>query len=145
MTNKMLNITCIGCGTIGAGWVARLLQNNFDVKIYDPTPLENSRLDSILSNSKRAYRKLFPNSKRVFGSFNYYSEIELLLPLAIAVFIGTNVGKKMLGVIPEKLFRIMFKTALTLIAIKLIADQWQPFYTFFTNASCTCKFNIISL
>ncbi len=75
MTNKMLNITCIGCGTIGAGWVARLLQNNFDVKIYDPTPLENSRLDSILSNSKRAYRKLFPNSKRVFGSFNYYSEI----------------------------------------------------------------------
>ncbi len=69
----------------------------------------------------------------LFFDFNYYSEIELLLPLTIAVFIGTNVGKKVLGFIPEKLFRIMFKTTLTLIAIKLIADQWQPFYTFFNN------------
>lgn len=69
----------------------------------------------------------------LFFDFNYYSEVELLLPLTIAVFVGTNVGKKVLGFIPEKIFRLMFKTALTLIAIKLIADQWHPFYTYLTH------------
>ncbi len=69
----------------------------------------------------------------LFFEFNYISEIELLLPLTIAVFVGTNVGKQELGFIPEKTFRFMFKTALTLIAIKLIADQWSPFYNYFTE------------
>ena len=69
----------------------------------------------------------------LFFDFNYYSEIELLFPLTVAVFVGTNVGKRALGFIPEKIFRLMFKTALTLIALKLIADQWTPFYTFLIN------------
>ena len=79
MKNKKINISCIGCGTIGAGWVARLIQNGISVKIYDPTPLSKSRLYSMLENSKRAYKKLFPNKRVTFGTFEYYTDISKAL------------------------------------------------------------------
>ncbi len=55
--------------------------------------------------------------------FNYITELPILIPLIIAVFIGTNFGKQMLKFIPEKIFRWLFKSVLTIIAIKLIIDQ----------------------
>ena len=42
----------------------------------------------------------------------------------IAVIIGTFFGKYILSFIPESMFRILFKTALTIIAIKLIIEHW---------------------
>ena len=51
---------------------------------------------------------------------NYISQISTLLPLIIAVYIGTHFGKYILGFIPEKVFRVLFKIALFLISIKLI-------------------------
>ena len=51
---------------------------------------------------------------------NYISELNILLPLILAVFIGTNIGKRILSYIPENIFKILFKTALTLIALRLI-------------------------
>ena len=56
----------------------------------------------------------------LFFNVNYINEYKILLPLIIAVFIGTNIGKKILGYIPEKLFNKLFKTALSIIAIRLI-------------------------
>jgi len=55
-----------------------------------------------------------------FFNVNYIQEYKLLLPLILAVFIGTNFGKKILDMIPEKLFIKLFKTTLFIIAIKLI-------------------------
>lgn len=55
-----------------------------------------------------------------FFSVNYFDEYRLLLPLIIAVFIGTNFGKKILKIIPEKIFIKLFKITLFLISIKLI-------------------------
>ena len=37
---------------------------------------------------------------------------------------GTNLGKKLLSFIPEKTFRLLFKTALTIIAVKLIVGEF---------------------
>ena len=51
---------------------------------------------------------------------SYVNEYDVLLPLIVAVFLGTNLGKKILGYIPEKLFMKLFKTALFIIALKLI-------------------------
>ena len=59
----------------------------------------------------------------LFFNFNYFSEIQVLIPLTIAVIIGTNFGKQILQFIPEKVFRRLFRGTLTIIAIKLIADQ----------------------
>ena len=59
----------------------------------------------------------------LFFEFNYFSELGILVPLTIAVFVGTNVGKQVLQFIPEKVFRLLFRGSLTIIAIKLIIDQ----------------------
>ncbi len=56
----------------------------------------------------------------LFFNVNYLKEYQVLLPLIAAVFIGTNLGKKVLQFIPEHIFTILFKTALTIIAVRLI-------------------------
>ncbi len=55
-----------------------------------------------------------------FFNVNYIHEYKILIPLIIAVFIGTNFGKKILSFIPEKLFVKLFKFVLFIIAIRLI-------------------------
>ena len=57
-----------------------------------------------------------------FFNVNYIKEFNILFPLILAVFIGTNFGKKILNFIPEKLFKTLFKIALLIIALKLIFD-----------------------
>jgi len=55
-----------------------------------------------------------------FFNVNYLEEYTILLPLILAVFLGTNFGKKILSFIPEKLFKKLFKITLLIIAIRLI-------------------------
>ena len=55
-----------------------------------------------------------------FFNVTYLSDWRVLLPLISAVYIGTNFGKSMLGKIPEKIFKTIFKLVLTLIAIRLL-------------------------
>lgn len=55
-----------------------------------------------------------------FFNMNYKAEWNILLPLIIAVYIGTNFGKRILSFIPEALFRKIFKITLFIIAIRLI-------------------------
>ena len=54
---------------------------------------------------------------------NYITDWEIILPLVISVYFGTKFGKKMLGKLPEATFQTLFKFALTLIAIRLIAVE----------------------
>ena len=55
-----------------------------------------------------------------FFNVNYFNEYKILLPLIGAVYVGTNLGKKILSFIPEALFKKLFKITLLLIALKLI-------------------------
>ena len=61
-----------------------------------------------------------------FFQFDYFAEMKILIPLIIAVFIGTNFGKKILAFIPERVFQFLFRAALTIIAVKLIVDPLIP-------------------
>ena len=92
-------------------------------KLSKETIIANKAICQAISHAGKIPLFLF------FFDFNYFSEIELLLPLTIAVILGTNVGKKVLVFIPEHVFRLLFKTALTLIGIKLIVDQLLVFIT----------------
>tara|TARA_B110000263_G_C15217106_1_gene468060 strand:+ start:282 stop:1055 length:774 start_codon:yes stop_codon:yes gene_type:complete len=58
-----------------------------------------------------------------FYNVTYIREYTILFPLILAVYIGTNLGKKILSFIPEKTFKILFKICLTIIAIRLIIGQ----------------------
>ena len=57
-----------------------------------------------------------------FFNVTYIREYSILLPLIIAVYIGTNLGKQILSFIPEKTFKIIFKICLTIIAIRLVIE-----------------------
>ena len=57
-----------------------------------------------------------------FFNVSYIEKYDVLLPLIIAVFIGTNFGKKILSFIPEELFKKLFRLTLFLIAIRLILN-----------------------
>ena len=59
-----------------------------------------------------------------FKEGNYINEYKILLPLVIAVFIGTNFGKQILYFVPENIFRKAFKFTLTIIAIRLICENF---------------------
>ncbi|WP_424945734.1 carnitine 3-dehydrogenase [Candidatus Spongiihabitans sp.] len=47
----------IGGGVIGSGWAARLLINGINVHLYDPA-INAQRIDAVLDNALRAYRKM---------------------------------------------------------------------------------------
>jgi carnitine 3-dehydrogenase len=48
----------IGCGVIGAGWVARLRLRGVDVRAYDPAPVAETVLAEVFDNAARAWRQL---------------------------------------------------------------------------------------
>ena len=58
-----------------------------------------------------------------FFDFNYTEHYTILLPLVLSVYIGTNIGKKLLGKLSEKTFKMFFKFSLTLIAVRLILGE----------------------
>jgi carnitine 3-dehydrogenase len=48
----------LGGGVIGGGWAARFLLNGVDVRLFDPDPEAARRVEAMLANARRAYRKL---------------------------------------------------------------------------------------
>jgi carnitine 3-dehydrogenase len=50
--------TAIGCGVIGAGWVARLRLRGVDVRVYDPSPAAASVVDEVHENALAAWNDL---------------------------------------------------------------------------------------
>jgi uncharacterized membrane protein YfcA len=55
----------------------------------------------------------------IFFGVDYLQQWPVLLPLVVAVYFGTRIGKKLLGSLSPDLFKKLFKIALTLIAIRL--------------------------
>ncbi|WP_430225846.1 carnitine 3-dehydrogenase [Paroceanicella profunda] len=51
-------VAVIGAGVIGAGWVARLVENGVNVSLYDPDPETPRKLGEILANADHAYGRL---------------------------------------------------------------------------------------
>ncbi len=48
----------IGGGVIGAGWIARFIENGIDVGVYDPAPDARQKIDAVLENADYAFAKL---------------------------------------------------------------------------------------
>lgn len=51
-------VACLGGGVIGAGWIARLLENGHDVCVHDPAADAAQKIQAVLDNAERAYAKL---------------------------------------------------------------------------------------
>jgi carnitine 3-dehydrogenase len=48
----------LGGGVIGGGWAARFALNGIDVRLYDPDPESERKVDEVLDNARRAYARL---------------------------------------------------------------------------------------
>ena len=59
----------------------------------------------------------------IFFGVDYLQQWPVLLPLVMAVYFGTRIGKKFLGSLSEILFKKLFKIALTLIAMRLVIAE----------------------
>lgn len=68
-------VAVIGGGVIGAGWVARLIENGMEVRIYDPDPTAPQKIEAVLNNSRHAYSKLTMAPRRPEGSFSFAKDI----------------------------------------------------------------------
>ncbi|MDG2475147.1 MAG: carnitine 3-dehydrogenase [Paracoccaceae bacterium] len=68
---NLLNIACIGCGVIGAGWIARFIENGVNVSIFDPGPKAELNVKRTLENAETAYANLtsIPRIKKGTISF----------------------------------------------------------------------------
>jgi carnitine 3-dehydrogenase len=55
---SITNAAAVGCGVIGAGWVARLRLRGVDVRAYDPAPVAEQVLAEVHDNALRAWRLL---------------------------------------------------------------------------------------
>ncbi len=67
----------IGGGVIGAGWIARLIENGIDVYVYDPADDAEQKVDAVLNNSRHAYGNLTSAPRRSEGRVSYADSIEL--------------------------------------------------------------------
>ncbi len=65
----------IGGGVIGAGWIARLIENGIDVRVYDPADDAAQKVEAVLKNSRHAYAKLTAAPRRSEGSVDFCDSI----------------------------------------------------------------------
>jgi carnitine 3-dehydrogenase len=57
-TLRPRSVGLLGGGVIGGGWAARFLLNGVHVRMFDPDPEAAPRVDAMLHNARRAYRRL---------------------------------------------------------------------------------------
>ncbi|MEM9139762.1 MAG: carnitine 3-dehydrogenase [Pseudomonadota bacterium] len=48
----------LGGGVIGGGWLARLIENGIEARVFDPDPEAERKLGAVLEGAERAYAKL---------------------------------------------------------------------------------------
>lgn len=67
----------IGCGVIGAGWIARLRLNGIDVHAYDPSPQAARVIATVHDNALLAWRELdLAPGPDAIGSLRMHDSIE---------------------------------------------------------------------
>lgn len=62
----------IGGGVIGGGWSARLLENGIDVRVYDPAPDAQAKLEAVLANAEQAFAALSKIRSTERGSVSWH-------------------------------------------------------------------------
>lgn len=75
MSIQDLRVGVIGGGVIGAGWVARFIENGIDVAVYDPAPDVEEKVSAVLENAEHAYSKLSAAARQTKGGVQFVASI----------------------------------------------------------------------
>ena len=73
--DKPRKVALLGGGVIGAGWAARFLINGIDVVVCDPDPDVARKVEAVLENARRAYRKLTLAPLGPEGTLSFTSDV----------------------------------------------------------------------
>ena len=73
MTKK---IAIIGGGVIGGGWLARFLLNGHDVKLFDPDPEAERKINEVLVNARHALPMLYEGALPQEGTLEMVDSLE---------------------------------------------------------------------
>ena len=71
----MMRVALVGGGVIGGGWAGRLVENGFDVQVYDPHPDAERRVGEMLDNAERAWARL-TLAPRARGTVSFAGSLE---------------------------------------------------------------------
>jgi carnitine 3-dehydrogenase len=75
MSIQDMRVGVIGGGVIGAGWVARFIENGIDVAVYDPAPDVEEKVSAVLENAEHAYSKLSAAARQTKGDVQFVASI----------------------------------------------------------------------
>lgn len=53
-----MKVAILGGGVIGGGWLARLIENGIECRVFDPDPEAERKLEEVLAGADRAYARL---------------------------------------------------------------------------------------
>ena len=74
-THRPAVAAVIGGGVIGGGWVARLIQNGVDVRVFDPDPEAPRKIAAIMENADHALARLTMAPPPARGRLEFASSV----------------------------------------------------------------------
>jgi carnitine 3-dehydrogenase len=69
----MKTAAIIGGGVIGGGWAARFLLNGWDVRVFDPDPEAERKINEVLANARRSLPSLYDKALPAEGALTFHS------------------------------------------------------------------------
>ena len=77
MSKPVLNKTAaiIGGGVIGGGWAARFLLNGWTVKVFDPDPEAERKINAVLDNARHSYPQLLDGVMVTEGKLSFHENM----------------------------------------------------------------------
>jgi len=69
-------VAIVGGGLIGGGWAARFAMNGISVRVFDPDPDAERKLNEILNNARRATDALLGARRPAEGALSFCASIE---------------------------------------------------------------------
>ena len=75
-SQEKIQFAVIGAGVIGGGWVARFLLMGFDVKVFDPDPDAERKINQVIENARRSFPGLFEYLLPDEGTLTFCSNIK---------------------------------------------------------------------
>jgi len=73
MSNRTAAI--IGGGVIGGGWAARFLLNGWNVRVYDPSPDADRKINEMLDNARASLPQLADVAMPAEGALRRYNSM----------------------------------------------------------------------
>ena len=76
LKNMSKTAAIIGGGVIGGGWLARLILNGWNVKVFDPDPAAERKISEVLKNARHALPMLYDRPLPLEGNLAFCSTIK---------------------------------------------------------------------